>query len=62
MCDQHIPVFRKKIKPMNHEWLNEDETLEDLQLHGLKLIQKKDGFRLFFVLCILLKIMRIMIF
>ena len=30
---------------MNHEWLNEDETLEDLQLHGLKLIQKKDGFR-----------------
>lgn len=25
--------------------LREDETLEDLQLNGLKLIQKKDGFR-----------------
>lgn len=27
------------------EFLREDETLEDLQLNGLKLIQKKDGFR-----------------
>ena len=26
-------------------WLKEDETLEDLQLHGLKVIQKKEGFR-----------------
>lgn len=26
-------------------FLREDETLEDLQLNGLKLIQKKDGFR-----------------
>ena len=23
----------------------DDETLEDLQIHGLRLIQKKDGFR-----------------
>ena len=30
---------------MNQKWLNEDETLEDLQLQGLKLIQKKEGFR-----------------
>ena len=30
---------------MDQEWLSEDETLEDLQLHGLKLLQKKEGFR-----------------
>lgn len=30
---------------MEQEWLLEDETLEDLQLCGLKLIQKKHGFR-----------------
>ena len=30
---------------MNPECLKDDETLEDLQLHGLKLIQKKSGFR-----------------
>ena len=30
---------------MNQEWLYDDETLEDLQLQGLKLIQKKEGFR-----------------
>ena len=29
---------------MDQEWLSEDETLEDLQLHGLKLLQKKEGF------------------
>ncbi|MBR6165696.1 MAG: methyltransferase [Clostridia bacterium] len=27
------------------EWIHENETLEDLQLNGLKLLQKKDGFR-----------------
>lgn len=27
------------------EWVYEDETVEDLQLNGLKLIQKKSGFR-----------------
>ena len=26
---------------MDQEWLSEDETLEDLQLHGLKLLQSK---------------------
>ena len=30
---------------MDQNWLKENETLEDLQLHGLKLIQKKEGFR-----------------
>jgi len=30
---------------MDEHWLKEDETLEDLQLKGLKVIQKKDGFR-----------------
>ena len=32
-------------KMMDNEWVNTDETLEDLQLNGLKLIQKKEGFR-----------------
>ena len=27
------------------KWLREDETLEDLQLNGLRLLQKKQGFR-----------------
>ena len=40
------PCFQKeKTKTMDTEWLSEDETLEDLQLHGLKLLQKKEGFR-----------------
>lgn len=30
---------------MAQNWLKNDETLEDLQLRGLKLIQKKKGFR-----------------
>ena len=30
---------------MDADWVKEDETLEDLQLKGLKVIQKKDGFR-----------------
>lgn len=30
---------------MNNKLINEDETLEDLQLKGLSIIQKKDGFR-----------------
>ena len=30
---------------MDHCELREDETLEDLQLEGLKLLQKKKGFR-----------------
>ena len=30
---------------MEEPWLQEDETLEDLQLKGLKLLQKKKGFR-----------------
>lgn len=28
-----------------YEWIQEDETIEDLQLNGLKLIQKKNAFR-----------------
>lgn len=28
-----------------HKYVNSDETLDDLQLNGLHLIQKKDGFR-----------------
>ena len=30
---------------MGDVWIHEDETLEDLQLAGLKLLQKKTGFR-----------------
>ena len=30
---------------MDADWVKEDETLEDLQLKELKVIQKKDGFR-----------------
>lgn len=30
---------------MPNSWIHENETLEDLQLNGLKLIQKKPGFR-----------------
>ncbi len=30
---------------MTDEWRHENETLEDLQLGGLKLLQKKNGFR-----------------
>jgi len=30
---------------MDADWIMEDETLEDLQLKGLKILQKKDGFR-----------------
>ena len=30
---------------MNNKLIKEDETLEDLQLKGLSIIQKKDGFR-----------------
>ena len=41
----HIPVFGKSDIMMKQKWLREDETLEDLQLCGLKLIQKKKGFR-----------------
>ena len=38
------PCFQKE-KLMEENWLKEDETLEDLQLKELKVIQKKDGFR-----------------
>ena len=38
----HIPHFRR----FNvNELLRADETIEDLQLNGLKLIQKKTAFR-----------------
>ncbi|WML36494.1 tRNA1(Val) (adenine(37)-N6)-methyltransferase [Clostridium sp. OS1-26] len=30
---------------MNEEWLKDDETLDDLQLKGICVIQKKDAFR-----------------
>ena len=30
---------------MNNTEIHEDETLEDLQIGGLKLLQKKNGFR-----------------
>lgn len=30
---------------MENEWIRDDETMEDLQLGGLKLLQKKKGFR-----------------
>ena len=42
MCRGHIPVLRSK--PLAAV-LNENETMEDLQLNGLRLIQKKDSFR-----------------
>ena len=45
MCADAHPCFQKEENHMNPEWLKEDETLEDLQLNGLKLIQKKSGFR-----------------
>ena len=38
----HIPLLGGISLSVN---LQEDETIEDLQLKGLKLIQKKDGFR-----------------
>ena len=30
---------------MENEWIHQDETLEELQLDGLKILQKKKGFR-----------------
>ena len=41
----HIPVFGKRTERMDQRWVKDDETLEDLQLHGFMLIQKKEGFR-----------------
>ena len=42
MCKWHIPDFgRIQVSII----LKEDETIEDLQLEGLRLIQKKDSFR-----------------
>ena len=42
MCLRHIPSLRKETLPF---MIREDETIEDLQLNGLRLIQKKDAFR-----------------
>ena len=39
-----FPSERRK-KDLNTIGIREDETLEDLQLNGLKLLQKKNGFR-----------------
>ena len=42
MCCKHIPVLGEHSMS---EMLLDDETLEDLQLYGLRLIQKKNAFR-----------------
>lgn len=42
MCRRHIPVFGRLSLS---DKILENETIEDLQLNGLKLIQKTDAFR-----------------
>ena len=45
MCCKCTSLFSESETKMEKILLKENETIEDLQLHGMKLIQKKDGFR-----------------
>ena len=44
---------------MNNTEIHEDETLEDLQIGGLKLLQKKNGFR-FGILPLYMRMIRLL--